>query len=277
MENDRREQSILGKRSIMKILLKVVGGILLLVAVGLMGFSVYLNSTIKEGVENLGSRITGTEVTVDMVDLSLLTGEGQLKNLVVGNPPGFRTEHAFYLGEINIEFDLRSLWSDTIRIEEILIDSPEILYESTKSGSNIGKIHESVKAFAGPPKESGEKKSEQDGKPQEEPSKQTKILIDEFMVKDAHLSVVTPLSEESLVTVILPVLHLENIGTQVGGANLREISSLIYSETQKAIEQEISKRGIPLGSDLKKLNKKLDGVLKKASKFLEGFNNLLGK
>jgi len=260
----------------MKTFLKVSGIILLLIAVGLVVLSVSLNSTIKGGVESLGPAITGTEVTLEDVDLSLFTGEGQLEKLVIGNPQGFRTDHAFYLGIVHFKVDLNSLLSDTVRIQEILIDSPEISFEVTPSGSNIGIIHENVKSFAGLVGKSEPGKSGLEGRSQEKPSKEKKIQIDQFILKNGRITVSTPLLKGQLFTILLPVVLLRDIGTQTGGATLKEISSLIYSETQKAIEQEISKSGILGGMDLKKLDKELGRIIKDASKFLEGVKGLFG-
>jgi uncharacterized protein involved in outer membrane biogenesis len=269
----------------MKTFLKVGGIILLLMALGLVVLSVSLNSTIKVGVESLGPAITGTDVTLEDVDLSLLTGEGQLEKLVIGNPPGFQSNHAFYLGTVHVKADLPSIWSDTIRIQEIFVDSPEISFESTPLGSNISIIHDHIGSFARSGGESGSDskrespngKSEQPGGSQEKPLKEQKIRIDRFIVKNGRITVSTPLLKDQMITIGLPVVQIRDIGKQSGGVTLKEISSLIYSETQKAIEKELSKSGIPLGTDLKDLDKKLGGILKDASEFLEGIKGLFGK
>jgi len=265
----------------MKTFLKVGGIILLLMALGLVVLSVSLNSTIKVGVESIGAAITGTDVTLEDVDLSLFTGEGHLEKLVIGNPPGFQSNHAFYLGTVHVKADLKSIWSDTIRIQEIFVDSPEIFFESTPSGSNISIIHDHIGSFAGSGSESGSElpngKSEQPGGSQEKPSKEQKIRIDRFIVKNGRITVSTPLLKDQMITVGLPVVQIRDIGKQSGGVTLKEISSLIYSETQKAIEKELSKSGIPLGTDLKELDKKLGRILKDASEFLEGIKGLFGK
>ena len=267
----------LGTSEMMKTILKLSGILLLVMGVGLVVLSVTLHSTIKVGVESLGPTITGTEVRLDDVDLSLLTGEGQLEKLVIGNPPGFQSNHAFYLEMVHVKADLKSIWSDTILIQEIFIDSPEISFESTPEGNNISIIHENIGSFARsgnePGSESGSGKPGQKKGSQGEPSQEQKIRIDHFMVKNGRVTVSTPLLKDQMITIGLPVVHIRDIGKESGGVTLKEISSLIISETQKTIEQEISKSGIPLGTDLDKLGE----VIKDASKFLEGFKGLFGK
>ena len=253
------------------------GLILLLMVVGVVVLTVFLDSTVRVGVESIGPSITGTKVTLEKVDLSLLSGEGQLEKLVIGNPPGFHTDHAFYFGTVQVKADFQSMWSDTIHIREILIDSPDISYESTTSGSNFDVIHENIGAFGrsdNPPGNGsgGGEPGEQKKSPQK-PSNQQKIEIDQFILKNGRVRVSTTLLKDQMITVRLPMVQIKDIGKQSGGITLQEMASLIYSETQNAIEQEISKSGIPVGKDLKKLDK----ILNKATEFLEGFQGLFGK
>src|SRR5881397_1589277 len=98
-------------------------------------------------VEAVGPKITGTTVKLDSVDLSPFSGQGRLKGLVVGNPPGFQAERAFKLADAKVHVNLKSALSDKLIIEEILIDGPEITYEAGPSGSNLSKIQQNVAAF----------------------------------------------------------------------------------------------------------------------------------
>jgi uncharacterized protein involved in outer membrane biogenesis len=201
---------------------------------------------------------------------------------VIGNPPGFQTDHAFYFGLVQVKADLNSLWSDTIRIQEIFIDSPEISFESTPSGSNLAVIHENIGAFAGSGSnsvnKSGNGKSTQEEGSSEKSTREQKIQIDQFILKNGRVTVSTSLLKDQLITLRLPVVQLRDIGKGSGGVTLKQIASLIYSETQKAIEQEISKSGIPLGgTNLKTLDKKLGEILNEASKFLDGVQGLFEK
>src|SRR2546428_13249425 len=131
----------------MKVLLKVGVIVVLLLVVALTMIGVYFNSMIKAGVEAGGPKITGTNVKVDAVDLSPFSGQGRLKGLVVGNPPGFQAERAFKLAHAKVKVDLKSALSDKLIIEEILIDSPEITYEGSPSGSNLTKIRQNGAGF----------------------------------------------------------------------------------------------------------------------------------
>ena len=70
----------------MKSILKVGGIMVLLIVAALVLLSLSLNSIIKTGVETLGPQITGTPVTLEQANLSLLSGQGELEGLLVPNP-----------------------------------------------------------------------------------------------------------------------------------------------------------------------------------------------
>ena len=263
----------------MKPLIKFFGIILLILVGALLVLTVSLNKMIRTGVETLGTTITGTEVALEKADISLFTGQWQLENLVVHNPPGFHTEYAFNMKSIQVTVDLVSALSDTVSIYEIFIDSPQISFEGTLEGSNIGKIQENVKAFARSNASSDRGsvgKRDEAGGSQKEASSEKKIHIAHFILKNAQITLSTPYLKGQQVMVLLPEVHLRDIGKQPGGATLRDISPLVYSATHKAIEQEILNSGMLVGPKGKKFEKELRGFLKDASKLLKGFKGILG-
>ena len=262
---------------VMKTILKVLGIFLLLLALGLVVFTLSLNSTIKIGIENIGSEMTGTDVAVGTVTISLISGEIHLENLLIANPPGFQSDFAFNFGRVQVKADLGTLWSQNIHLHEIVIDSPEISFESTTNGSNIGIIHKNLNDYAGSDGQTEGDQSENPTDPQTESSDEQKIVIDHFFLQNGLVLVSTTLLKDQKISIRLPEVQIRDIGKDSGGISLKEISSIIYSATQDSIEEQISKSGIPLDTDLKKLEKKLGGALKGASKFLEGFKGLLGK
>ena len=87
--------------------------ILLFLLVVAVGVSIYfLGSIVKKGVETVGPQITKTEIKLDSATLSLLSGSGKLKGLLVGNPEGFKTESAIKVGAVSIGIVARSVFSD---------------------------------------------------------------------------------------------------------------------------------------------------------------------
>ena len=109
----------------MKKIVSIVGG---LIAVVVFVF-VFAGDAIKVAVEEMGPKLTKSEVKLAKVDLSLASGEAALSGLKIGNPATFSTPHAFKLDNIAVKIDTSSIGQDTIVIKEILINAPNIIAE----------------------------------------------------------------------------------------------------------------------------------------------------
>ena len=94
--------------------------VLLFVVVGAVYFT--FGSILKNGIETAGSLILDTEVTVDFVGVSPLSGSGGIRELRIGNPEGFNSPYAMELGSMDINVNVGSIFSDTIVIESIVIN-----------------------------------------------------------------------------------------------------------------------------------------------------------
>ena len=258
----------------MKSILKIGGILVILIVAALVLLSVSLNSIIKTGVETLGPQITGTPVTLDQADLSLLSGQGELQGLLVPNPQGYQTAYAFELGRVYVNAEMGSVLSDTILIKEIVIEAPEITFEGDLSGSNITKIQENVEKFSS---SVGGKDKGDDEEYEKEDSAEKKVQIDHFILKNAQVNISTPILQGQDVAIPLPEIHLRDIGKKSGGATLQEVSALIFSAIDKAIIQAVSKSGKLVEHGLKKIEEHLGGAAKEgASKILEGVKGILG-
>ena len=186
-----------------------------------------LNGIVKSAVEAVAPKVTGTPVTLERVRISALTGKGTISGLVIGNPEGFKTPHAFALGTVRVDIDLPSLMSDKIIIEEIYIDAPEVTYEMGLSGSNIGKIQENVEAFAGPPSK------EED--PEEDEAEGKKIQINHFVFKNAKIGLSAKLLQGSQLSVPLPSVELHDIGKESDGVSIAQAAKEVFTPLTKQI------------------------------------------
>ena len=133
----------------MKTLFKILAGLVVVVVIVLIVGVLNLDKGIKAVVEKVGPELTKSSVTLRDVDLSLTSGEGSLRGLVVGNPAGFATPTAFSLGDISLAVEPKSLTTDTIVINSIRIIAPEITYESGKGGTNLDQLQKNVEQALG--------------------------------------------------------------------------------------------------------------------------------
>jgi len=105
-----------------------------------------INALIKKQIEQIGSKVTEQPVTVSKVDMKLLKGAGTINGLVLANPSTYKAPSLFSLKEVTLDINLKSLTTDLIVIDRIVIDKPEAVVEFTENGSaNIKDILDAIK------------------------------------------------------------------------------------------------------------------------------------
>ena len=133
--------------------MKVFVRFLILVAVlGIIGIIIVgmsLNALVKTGVETLGPKVLGVPVTLKEVDVSLLSGgkdmRVSLNELIIENPAGYKTDYAFSLSNIRVLVDRNSVLTNTVVIDEIMLDRPVITFEGSLRCGNLGNIQDNLK------------------------------------------------------------------------------------------------------------------------------------
>src|ERR1017187_66834 len=88
----------------------IVGIVVAVVAAVVVG--THLGQIIKTGVETAGPKITQTTVTVSAVNVSLLAGSAGVKDLVLGNPAGYKSPQAISIGKAAVSLSPVSILSD---------------------------------------------------------------------------------------------------------------------------------------------------------------------
>ena len=239
------------------------------IVVGVIALFLSLNSLIKAGVETVGPKIIKAPVTVRKVSLSPFSGTGEINGLIVGNPEGFKSKSAFELGTVKVDIDLGSLKSDTIVINEITIDAPNITYERALKTSNIKQILDNVEAFSGgkggTPKEPEEKPTEAKS---EKPAK--KVVIKKIAITNASARVTASLLGDTVPAIKIPNIIMTDIGTEKEGVSSAEAVKKILSKVLTSVRDAYKNIG---GLDaLKNAGKSLEGgtdALKDTGKALE--------
>lgn len=261
----------------MKKILIVVGALVVLAVVGVLVLVGSLGAVIKSAVQKFGSDATGAEVTLADADLSVTSGEGSLKELVIGNPQGFNTDSAFRLGEIGLKLDTASLSSDTIVVKEILIAGPEVTYELGGSGSNIGKIQQNVDAYVkqftggGGGKSGGDKTPTAD-EPAADSGGGKKIVVENLIIREGRINVSATFLGGKKVGTTLPAVHLTDLGKSEGGLSPEELTGEILDAMTSGVTDAVA--GLDLGGMADKAKDAVDGAVEGAGKAIK---DLFGK
>ncbi len=237
-----------------KIIVGIVIALVVVLVLAVLAVSLFLDKAIKSGVETLGPKLTKVDVKLDSVSLSLLSGSGAIKGLVVGNPQGFKSPSAIQVGTASLSLEPRTLLSDKIVVRSINVQGPEITFETDLRNNNLKKILANVQEAAG----GGVKepaKSQEPSQPKEaKPAK--KLQVDEFVITGGKLHVaVTGLVGQS-VTLALPDIRLQALGTGPEGITAGELARKVLEAVEKDAAQaaagsvtDIGKGALNLGKD----------------------------
>ncbi len=209
----------------------------------------YLDAVVKKGLERIGPQITGTPVSVERVNLSLVLGRGRVQGLVVKNPKGYHTASAYYLPSARITFDPTTVIQGKIIIDRMVLEDLEITYEINLSGNNLDKIKKNVLAF------SRKHGSARDGTDQRESGEGLKyVQINHFIVKDPKLNVSASIFRGRSMTFDMDEIHLRDIGKSSRGATMDGATSQILASTVRAVQQVVSKSGKALTENARRVD-----------------------
>jgi uncharacterized protein involved in outer membrane biogenesis len=246
-----------------KWILRAAIALVVLIVLVVLAIGFFLDSLVKRGVETVGPIVTKVPVTLDAVSLSLLSGSGKVKGLVVGNPEGFKSPSAIQVGTASLALQPGSIFSDKVVIKSINVHEPEITFETDLKGNNLSKIVANLQGATGetspgktsPPKESG-------------PGK--KLQVDDFLISGGKIHVsVTALGGQSA-TVALPEIHLTDLGKGPDGITAAELTQRVLQE----IEKEAVKASSGAVADL---SKQAAGLTKGLSNMTTGATDTITK
>lgn len=236
--------------------LYVIGAVLLILALVIyFGLASFLGSAVKTGVNNYGPKFTKTNVTLSGAIISPFNGSGTLTGLTVGNPPGWTSERAFYLGKVGITIEPKSIFGDHIIIDEMIIDQPEFTYETKIVSSNIQDLLKNIQSFSGSGDQAAQTKS---GQP-------IKFEVRKFRLTNGKANVIF---NGQTILVPFPDLSLDDLGVKEGGITpdqaaaiiMKNVLSNIGTAAAKSLLQNRSSATI---DQAKELGKKASDSIKK--------------
>ena len=210
---------------LLKNLIGVAVGLAVIALVVLIVIASRLDRIIKHAVETYGPEATGTAVTLDGADVSIWSGEGSLKGLVIGNPDGFESDYAVSLNRIDIAIDIESLTGDVIVINEIVVAGAGLIIEQHGvTDNNLQTILGNVQKYSGPDQEADESESSD-----------YRYIVKSFRFTNGKLGMVSEelgLDEE----VTIPDVVVTGIGEKSSGATIAEVSQqLVTPVIRKAL------------------------------------------
>ncbi|MEQ2010259.1 MAG: hypothetical protein ABMA26_26030 [Limisphaerales bacterium] len=213
-------------------LVKILVGLAIVAVIAVVALMLSLNSIVKNGVTSFGPEVIKAPIQLDGVSISALSGGGEIRGLVIGNPEGFKTPNAVKLGTASLQVKPMSLLGDKIVVQSIKADGAEITFEGSLSGSNLGKIQENVDAYVaallGPADK--DKKST--------PGK--KLQVDEIIISNAKINLSMTILGGKSATIPLPDIKLNDLGKGEQGVTPAEVIKVVLKEVMTKTTAAVS-------------------------------------
>ena len=238
--------------------------IVIFVGILMLGIS-NLGPVIRTAINNYGPSLTGTEVRLGAVDISIFSAAAEIKEFLLGNPKGFKSSHAMRVGSIHVEMDEKSITGDTIVIDRIEVVAPDITYEKKRGTDNFKAIlgHVNGVTKAG---NSDSKPGANSGREAENGKAGKKLMIREFVLTGGKVRLATGIPGTEEIIAELPEIRLQNIGGQ-GGATAAQV----FQQVLSALHAKLTSPAVAgmLDGQLRSLTEKGKAVRNRVARELE--------
>lgn len=199
-----------------------------------------LDGIIKGVIEDVGTEVTGTRVTVDSVELELSTGKGRITGLTIDNPPGYDSEYAFKLNEITVGVQPASVTKPVIVISEVTIKGASLIAEQKGQTTNLSDLLANI-----------EKSSKQTDKDvaEEQPEQaagDVRLHLKKFVFAGTKAKIISETSGEAALRV--PDVTRNNIGDPATGLTpeqmAEQILQAVVEEVENAVAADLAKEAV---------------------------------
>jgi hypothetical protein len=259
-----------------KLIIRFLIALLVVAVLALLAAGLFLDGAIKKGMETFGPKLTKVDIKLQSVSLSLFSGAGTVKGLVVGNPEGYKAPQAISVGTATLALKPGSLLADKIIIKSINVQGPEITYETDLKHNNLSKILSNVQEATGG---GGQEPAKPKEPAQPKGAKPAKTLeVDDFVISGGKIHVsVTTLGGQAA-TIPLPDIHLQDLGTGPDGITPAELMKRVLEAVEKGATQAASGAVADIGKGAVYLTKDAGGLGTNAvDKVTKGLGGLFKK
>lgn len=229
-----------------KNILVVVGIAVLVVIVGIWQLLANLDSIVAGVIEESGSEVLKTDVSVSGVSIDLKGGKVAIAGMTIANPDGYSNALLFEMEDIAVDLDLDSLNEDVLVINAIRIQNPKINFEGTADGgSNMQTLMDNINSHA------SESNSEAS-------SDELLMIINSFELSGAQVKAISEMKPGEPTEIELPAIKMSGIGKGQGGVTAEVVAQEITHELISTVLNAAAKAGIQ-----KAIEKKKQGFLDK--------------
>lgn len=220
-------------------MMRFLGYLIVIVAAVLGGVWFYAGTIVQKAVNEIGPEALGVPVSVGTVNVSLLSGAVSLNDFSIGNVSGFESENLMKVSKIAVAVNLKSLMSDTIVVDHIVIEKPQFWVEGGASKNNVTALQQHVtsKMADDETEEKEEHKDDERGSLHSDDHEPKQVKVALFTVTDGKITLKLTKPVKLIdVPVPLPTVKLTNVGGD-NGASAEEVAQQLVAPLTQAIQK----------------------------------------
>ena len=187
-------------------------------------------------LEHYGPDVTGTPVHVAEVKISPRDGQGRVRGLEIGNPPGFSAPRALRLATARVSLDPATLTADVVHVRELVLDGAEITYERGSKVTNLDVIQERIASYVKRLQATDEPGRGTGDKPR---SARRRFIVDRLVIQGVHVTMTSAALKGQGLGFDLPDLELADVGRRRGGLTGSELAEVVANALQQRIAQKL--------------------------------------
>jgi uncharacterized protein involved in outer membrane biogenesis len=201
------------------------------------GALLFLQHSLTAGFNRLAPGITGTKASLGSARISPL-GSITLGDLVIGNPAGWSERPLCSAGRIHLAVAPLSVLGETVIVHELSLEAPEFNYETRIVASNVADLLKNIEASLGTAQQ-----APASGSPAAA-AKPRKFIVGKFRLAGGKVHVGTGTAG---VTLSLPAISLDNLGTREGGLTANQLAFAVTKELTGRIVEAAARGTLELG------------------------------
>ena len=224
-----------------KIAVGVLAGLIAIVAVVAYFLLGNLDNIIKGVIEEVGSEVTGTRVSVTGVALELTSGKGRITGLTIDNPPGYSSPYAFKLTDITVGVEPASITKPVIVISEVSIKGAGLIAEQKGQNTNLSELLANIE------KSSKKTASEETEKAPQETGSDVRLYMKKFVFAGTQAQIISEAQGEASLNV--PDVRRQNIGDPKTGLTPEELAEALLQAVVTEVENAVAAHLADLAKD----------------------------
>ena len=131
-----------------KIILSVLVAGVVLIGVGVWFVYSNLDGIVERVIEQAGTNATGTQVSVESVEVALNEGRASIYGFAVANPEGFSDATMISFEELSVTLEAVDLGAGEVTIASVVAMNPRVLFELVGDTSNLQTVNDHLAAGA---------------------------------------------------------------------------------------------------------------------------------